>query len=73
MSGRVITKFILTCDACDVDLGEFESATEARAAAYVEGWRFPNKLNKKGAEMRRTHDVCVDCRETFEVPVGGES
>jgi hypothetical protein len=65
VSGRVLTRFELTCDGCQTALGsdgEFDNAIEARALAYTKGWRFPGRLKQDGQPTRNlVSDVCPDC------------
>ena len=54
----------LVCDGCDTEIGadgRFRSAAEARAGAYVEGWRFPQALTSRGLLGTRSNDVCPEC------------
>lgn len=69
MSGRTITRYVLTCDGCGTERGNeggYENAMEARAAAYADGWRYPSKTRKGGAPSTRTCDVCPKCLPTFD-------
>ena len=64
MASLVFTRYVINCDGCESIFGDrrgFESLTEARAAAYMAGWRFPNRLNAKGVPANATSDVCPEC------------
>jgi hypothetical protein len=61
VSIRVVTRDILICDGCAVEQPEAASATEARANAWAEGWRFPRRATISGAPSSRTSDVCPGC------------
>ncbi|WP_069887059.1 hypothetical protein [Streptomyces luteocolor] len=57
---------MLSCDDCGTRLrdGEqFSSATDARGAAYGDGWRFPPQLSKRTGQplTSSTSDVCPNC------------
>jgi sarcosine oxidase delta subunit len=60
---RAVTYSAIECDGCQQRLkGDFSSATEARAAAYADGWRFPLRVNASGDAVRsRANDVCGEC------------
>jgi hypothetical protein len=39
----------------------FSSLTEARAAAYGQGWRFPNRITTQDKPAAATSDACPAC------------
>lgn len=64
MSIYTVSTAVLKCDGCGATHGEgcsLRSATEARASAYTEGWRFPPKVNAAGNPSVTTSDVCPAC------------
>lgn len=64
MATRTISYHTLVCDGCDVPFGRdvhYASVIEARAAAYGEGWRFPQRRRANGAESTTVNDVCPTC------------
>lgn len=66
MASLVFTRHLLNCDGCGLIFGTqrgFSSLTEARAAAYNAGWRFPNRVTASGKPANATSDVCPDCIE----------
>lgn len=68
MSGKAITRYLLTCDGCSAQLGEngeYENALEARADAYGKGWRFPGRVKMSGETSAYTSDVCPACLPTW--------
>lgn len=69
MSGRIVSRFILVCDGCQAEFGQYPSATEARAAAYGQGWRFPAKVTAHGTPSSRAADVCPKCLPTWKPTV----
>lgn len=69
MTAHTITIIVLECDGCDATIGtdaHYENALEARAAAYHEGWRFPNKTNSAGKTIKRNSDVGPKCAPTWQ-------
>ncbi len=56
---------LLECDGCKAVTGlphGYDSPTEARAAAYAAGWRFPSHTTKSGTRpASTTSDVCPAC------------
>lgn len=73
MGSRTITRLILICDGCRIELlGEHRTAIEARAAAYVAGWRFPARLRASGADGTRASDVCPTCLPSWQPQRRGE-
>ncbi|WP_042170146.1 hypothetical protein [Streptomyces sp. NBRC 110035] len=76
MATMHVNSLILICDGCEKPLkdGEtFQSAMEARGAAYGEGWRFPPKLSKRtGTPTKNCSDVCPDCQPGWEFQTIGE-
>ncbi|MEU3162931.1 hypothetical protein [Streptosporangium sp. NPDC006930] len=79
MSGRTVTRYRLLCDGCEAIVpgshnGEFESAIEARGAAYAAGWRFPPRLRVNGrAKVKEVSDVCPECLPTWEPQQGTDT
>lgn len=65
MSGRTITKYVLGCDGCRTEMPEAQSATEARGAAYADGWRFPPQVKADGSTSSNANDVCPACLPTW--------
>lgn len=64
MTSVTLVRYLIECDGCQVLFGDregFESLTEARAAAYGQGWRFPNQLKANGQAAAQTSDVCAKC------------
>lgn len=64
MSSLTFTRYLIECDGCGAVFGSregFESQTEARAAAYATGWRFPHVLTAKGVASNQTSDACGKC------------
>lgn len=64
MATLAMTLYLMECDGCQSTLGlpnGYSSATEARAAAYAEGWRYPPQPTKTGKVGARTFDVCPAC------------
>lgn len=60
--------YLIECDGCRKAFGTpmgYPSVAESRAAAYVEGWRFPNHVTKTGNFGRTTSDVCPDCAPSW--------
>jgi len=80
MSGKTISRHMLTCDGgCETTIGEngeYPTAVDSRAAAAERGWVIVPKIrsNGKPADMpddpRRASqyfsDVCPDCRPNFQ-------
>jgi hypothetical protein len=64
-----IIRNVLECDGCKAifaaPMGHI-SPMEARAAAYADGWRFPNLVNKHGETTNQTSDACPECIPTWE-------
>ncbi|MGI5162772.1 hypothetical protein ACQEU3_47200 [Spirillospora sp. CA-253888] len=60
-----VVRVVLECDGCQAIYGAptgVASDTEARAAAYNDGWRFPTLVSRTtGKPMRGTSDVCPAC------------
>lgn len=59
------------CDGCGRVYGDgmtFENAMSARAAAYTDGWRFPNRVNEQGRTVTLTNDVCPSCQGDWTAP-----
>lgn len=57
---------MLSCDGCGTRLRgseQFNSATDARGAAYGDGWRFPPQLSRRTGQplTNSTSDVCPTC------------
>jgi len=68
MAGLALQVYVISCDGCETIFGApngFVSSMDARAAAYGEGWRFPNQITKTGAPGRTTSDVCPECMPTW--------
>lgn len=64
MTVSQVVRSILVCDGCKATHGApegFNSAVEARAAAYAAGWRFPPRVRATGAVSAQTNDVCPSC------------
>ncbi|MFV0136374.1 hypothetical protein ACLGIH_24735 [Streptomyces sp. HMX87] len=64
MSTLNFARVVLQCDGCQKRHGEphgHNSAQEARMAAYIDGWRFPNTVKSDGSVGTGTSDVCNDC------------
>lgn len=66
MSGYTITKYVLVCDGCGTERPEAQTATEARGAAYADGWRFPPQTKSDGRPSSNASDVCPDCLAIWE-------
>jgi hypothetical protein len=69
VSTKVLQAVALICDRCGATVGNdeaYRSATEARAAAYTLGWRFPANVNAKGELSASTSDACPECFPTWE-------
>lgn len=74
MSTKQRTYYTVTCDGTrheDQPLTfadpTYQSAIEARAAAYGAGWRFPAKILADGTQSpTQVSDVCPDCIDGFE-------
>lgn len=63
----------LVCDGCGQQFGMdvcYGSAIEARAAAYGDGWRFPEKIRKTRGESKSVSDVCPKCTHGWEASAG---
>ncbi|WP_242890141.1 hypothetical protein [Actinomadura litoris] len=64
-----VTRIVLACDGCGTTFGGpvgLLNPMEARAAAYAEGWRFPNRLGRHGELVSATSDVCPGCIDDWE-------
>lgn len=64
MASLHIAMYLIECDGCSKVFGApqgYPSSTEARAAAYGDGWRFPNQVTKAGKTANTTSDVCPGC------------
>ncbi|MEU9558008.1 hypothetical protein [Streptomyces fumanus] len=64
MATLSISSVILHCDGCNKPLNDgetFRSSTEARAAAYAAGWRFPPMATKTGKLSAQGSDACPEC------------
>lgn len=64
MTSVTLVRYLIECDGCLVIFGDhegFDSHTEARAAAYGQGWRFPCRLKVNGQAGNQTSDVCPEC------------
>lgn len=63
MSSVPMNRMLIRCDSCEVmSSGEHPTAMEARAAAYVQGWRFPPRIGINGkSSPNRTDDLCPSC------------
>lgn len=65
MTALHINTVVLQCDGCGSQLlnGQpFPSTTEARAAAYGQGWRFPNQISQRtGQPVQTASDACPNC------------
>jgi hypothetical protein len=70
MSVVQVIRVVLECEGCKAILGTplgFPNTTEARAAAYNDGWRFPNRVNEQGETVAKTtNDVCPECIPGWE-------
>lgn len=69
MATLAMTLYLMECDGCQSTLGlpnGYSSATEARLAAYADGWRYPPQPTKSGRPGRRTFDVCPSCISTWK-------
>lgn len=69
MASRTISYHQLVCDGCQTVFGEgvyFASGIECRAAAYGQGWRFPERYKKTSGEARTVNDICPRCEPTWE-------
>jgi hypothetical protein len=69
MATRTISYHTLVCDGCDTRFGTdtyHASVIEARAAAYADGWRFPERLKANGGESKTVNDVCPTCVPGWE-------
>jgi hypothetical protein len=69
MATRTISYHTLVCDGCEKPFGRdthYASVIEARAAAYGEGWRFPERYKVSGGESKSVNDVCPACEPTWE-------
>jgi hypothetical protein len=65
-----IIRYVVQCDGCNAvfgtPVGEL-SPMDVRAAAYAQGWRFPNTVNRRTeAKQSGTSDVCPDCLPTWK-------
>jgi hypothetical protein len=73
MAALQISSVVLRCDGCNKALNDgeaFGNTTEARAAAYGAGWRFPSMLTSSGKPAQRGSDVCPSCLPTWmPVPI----
>jgi hypothetical protein len=66
MAHRTISYHQLVCDGCKTVFGEgvyYSSTIESRAAAYNEGWRFPERCKVAGGLSKTVNDVCPKCAE----------
>lgn len=64
MASLSLLRYLIECDGCKAVFGApkgFDSLTEARAAAYATGWRFPHMLNRAKRATTRTSDACPAC------------
>lgn len=64
MTGHTVTAYVFYCDDCKQEWGadrQYQTAIEARAAAYGAGWRFPPRLTSKSAPSNQVEDVCPEC------------
>lgn len=69
MTTNQITRVILICDGCATEHGAPDghpSATEARAAAYADGWRFPPQLRADGQPGTSASDACPQCLPNWQ-------
>jgi hypothetical protein len=69
MATRTISYHTLVCDGCEAPFGRdiyYASVIEARAAAYGDGWRFPERYKANGGESKSVNDVCPKCEPTWE-------
>lgn len=69
MASLIIVRYVIGCDGCNATFGTragFESLTEARAAAYGEGWRFPAQTGAKGQPIATSSDVCPACTDAWQ-------
>jgi hypothetical protein len=69
MATRMVSFYTLVCDGCQKQFGidiKYGSNIEARAAAYTQGWRFPERVRARGGESKTVSDVCPDCEPAFE-------
>lgn len=75
MSSITLIRYLIDCDGCQAIFGDhegFDSLTEARAAAYGQGWRFPNQLKANGQAATHTSDVCGECAPDWKPHASGE-
>lgn len=60
-----VTRIVLECDGCRAVFGSpvglALNPVEARATAFADGWRFPNRVNHDGEQITSTNDVCPAC------------
>lgn len=64
MATRTVSFHTLICDGCTAQFGlhnPFASLIEARAAAYHDGWRFPERTRASRGESKTVDDVCPAC------------
>lgn len=69
MATRTISLHTLVCDGCSSQFGteiRYASAIEARAAAYADGWRFPERVRKTRGESKSVSDVCPNCVDGWQ-------
>jgi hypothetical protein len=69
MATRTVSFHTLVCDGCSQQYGmdiQYASVIEARAAAYSEGWRFPEKVRMGGGESKSVSDVCPKCTDGWQ-------
>ena len=59
------TAIVLECDGCKTIFRcppGIQTATDLRAIAYGEGWRFPHQVGpRSGKAVKTTSDVCPGC------------
>ncbi len=69
MATRTISYHTLVCDGCKTCFGAdtyYASVIEARAAAFADGWRFPERYKTSGGQSKTVNDVCPQCLPTWE-------
>ncbi|MGD6750967.1 hypothetical protein [Streptomyces sp. BH105] len=76
MATITVHAVMLSCDGCGTRLrgGEqYSSATDARGAAYGEGWRFPPQISKRTGQplTNSSSDVCPTCVPTWSPQTPG--
>ncbi|MET8506801.1 hypothetical protein ABZV60_19415 [Streptomyces sp. NPDC004787] len=75
MSTLTFSRVVLQCDGCLRRHGDphgHNSAQEARAAAYGDGWRFPATVRADGTPGNGSSDVCGSCIPAWRPKRWGE-